>query len=150
MAGIQINHIPYREIAAARNDVISGRVALQSSNVPGSLTLLQSGQVRCIGHCGPLGALAVLPGVPALAETLPGFEAWEWNGVFAPAGTSTELIQGLNAALNAVVEEPAVRERLNGLGALTQANTITEFAEFRRQQIAFFERMVAMANIRVD
>ncbi len=85
-----------------------------------------------------------------MAETLPGFEAWKWNGIFAPAGTATESIQGLNAALNVGVEEPAVREQLNGLGALTRANTITAFAECRRQQITVFERGVAMANIRVD
>ena len=150
MAGIRINHVPYREFAAARNDLMGGRVPLQSNNVPGSIGLLRTGEVRCIAHCGPPGALAVLPGVAAMADTLPGFETWEWNGVFAPAGTSAELIQRLNAEFNAVIAEPATLEKLNGIGALTRANTVAEFTAFRVQQIAFFERMVAMANIRID
>ncbi|MBX9701680.1 MAG: hypothetical protein K2X74_19760 [Acetobacteraceae bacterium] len=149
-AGVRINHVPYREIAAARNDVMSGRVALQSSNVPGSLTLLQSGQVRCLAHCGPPGALSVLPDVPAVAETLPGFEAWEWNGIFTPAGTPAEIIARLNAALNAVTGEAPVRERLTGLGALPRPNSVAEFAAFRAEQIAFFADMVRTASIRID
>ena len=149
-AGIRINHVPYREIASVRNDLISGRVALQSSNVPGSLTLLKSGQVHCVAHCGPVGALSVLPDVPAVAETLPGFEAWEWNGVFAPAATPAELVQRLNTELNAVIGETGVQERLTGLGALPRPNTVAEFAAFRTKQIGFFADVVRMADIRID
>jgi tripartite-type tricarboxylate transporter receptor subunit TctC len=150
MAGIRILHVPYREIAAARSDVIAGRVALQSSNVPGSLPLLQSGQMRCLAHCGPPGALPLLPGVPAMAETLPGFEAWEWNGVFAPGGTPAGILERLNAEMNATLAEPAVAQRLAGLGALTRANTVAEFAAFRAEQIAFFADMVRRADIRIE
>jgi tripartite-type tricarboxylate transporter receptor subunit TctC len=148
-AGIRINHIVYREIAAARNDLTSGRVPLQFSNVPSTLPLTQAGQTRCLAHCGP-APIAVLPGVPAMAETLPGFETWEWNGVFAPAGTDAGMIRHLNAELNAVIRDPSVTERLTGLGALTRANTVEEFAAFREQQIRFFAEMVAMAEIRID
>lgn len=150
MAGIRIAHVPYRDFATARNDLMGGRVPLQSNNVPGSIGLIRTGEVRCLAHCGPPGALAVLPGVPAMAETLPGFETWEWNGLFAPAGTPSELVQRLNAECNAVIAEPATLDRLTGIGALTRANTVAEFTAFRVQQIAFFERMVAMANIRID
>jgi tripartite-type tricarboxylate transporter receptor subunit TctC len=148
-AGIRINHIVYREIAASRNDLTSGRVPMQFSNVPSTLPLLQAGQVRCLAHCGP-APISLLPGVPAMAETLPGFETWEWNGVFVPAGTDGGLIRHLNAALNAVIREGDVMERLTGLGALPRANTVEEFAEFREQQIRFFAEMVKLADIRVD
>ena len=149
-AGIRINHVPYREIAAARNDLTSGRVPLQSSNVPGSLPLLRAGSVRALAHCGPPGPFPVLPGVPAVADTLPGFEAWEWNGIFAPAGTPAEIVARLNAELNAVIADASVQERLTGLGATTRANTTAEFSEFRETQIAFFAEMVQLANIRID
>lgn len=149
-AGIRINHVPYREIAAARNDLTSGRVPLQSSNVPGSLPMLQAGQARMLAHCGPPGAFRVLPGVPAVADTLPGFEAWEWNGVFAPAGTPAEIVARLNAEMNAVIADAAVQERLDGLGATTRANTVADFTEFREKQIAFFAEVVKMADIRID
>ncbi|MDB5374511.1 MAG: Tripartite-type tricarboxylate transporter, receptor component TctC [Belnapia sp.] len=148
-AGIQLNHVVYREIAAARNDLTSGRVPLQFSNVPSTLPLTQANQARCLAHCGP-EPIAVLPGVPGFAEILPGFETWEWNGVFTPAGTPAELIGRLNAELNATIRDSFVTDRLTGLGALTRANTVEEFAAFREQQIEFFAGMVKLANIRID
>ena len=148
-AGIRINHVVYREIAAARNDLTSGRVPLQFSNVPSTLPVTQANQARCLAHCGP-APIAQLPGIPAFAATLPGFETWEWNGVFTPAGTPAELIGRLNTELNATIREPLVVDRLSGLGALTRANTVEEFAAFREQQFGFFAEMVQLANIRID
>ena len=149
LAGVRINHIVYKEIAASRNDLTTGRVPLQFSNVPSTLPLTQANQAVCLAHCGP-SPIGVLPGIPAMAEYLPSFETWEWNGVFAPAGTPAELLQQLNAGLNAVVRDPTVVAKLTGLGALTRANTIDDFAAFREQQIAFFADMVKRANIRID
>jgi tripartite-type tricarboxylate transporter receptor subunit TctC len=149
MAGVKINHIVYKEIAASRNDLTTGRVPLQFSNVPGTLPVTQANQAICMAHCGPQ-PIAVLPGVPAMASFLPGFETWEWNGVFAPAGTPDPLIRQLNTELNAVAKEPAVLDRLSQLGALTRPNTVEEFAAFREQQIAFFADMVKRADIRID
>jgi tripartite-type tricarboxylate transporter receptor subunit TctC len=148
-AEIHINHVVYREIAAARNDLTSGRVPLQFSNVPSTLPLTQANQAVCMAHCGSQ-PIAVLPGVPAMAETLPGFETWEWNGIFAPAGTDAGLIRHLNAELNQVIRDAGVLERLTGLGALTRANNVEEFATFREQQISFFADMVKLANIHID
>jgi tripartite-type tricarboxylate transporter receptor subunit TctC len=148
-AGVQINHVVYRDIAAARSDLISGRVPLQFSNVPGSVPIFASKEARVMAHCGPV-PLAVLPGVPAMAETLPDFETYEWNGLFAPAGTPREVIQQLSTELNATIRDAGVLERLRTLGALPRANTPEEFATFREQQIAFFADMVRMANIRID
>ncbi len=148
-ADIRINHVVYREIAAARNDLTSGRVPMQFSNVPSTLPVTQANQARCLAHCGP-APIATLPGIPGFAETLPGFETWEWNGIFTPAGTPAELITRLNAELNATLRDPLVAERLTGLGALTRPNTVEEFAAFRDQQTEFFTGMVRMANIRID
>jgi tripartite-type tricarboxylate transporter receptor subunit TctC len=149
LAGVRINHIVYREIAAARNDLASGRVPLQFSNVPSTLPLTQANQAVCLAHCGP-APISVLPGIPAMAEYLPGFETWEWNGIFAPAGMPAEVMQILNSELNAVIRDPAVVARLTGLGALTRANGIEDFATFREQQITFFAEMVRKADIRID
>jgi tripartite-type tricarboxylate transporter receptor subunit TctC len=149
LADVRINHIVYREIAAARNDLTTGRVPLQFSNVPSTLPLTQANHAVCLAHCGP-APVAVLPGVPAMSDFLPGFETWEWNGVFAPAGTPPDLMQQVNAELNEVIRDPAVVAKLTGLGALTRANSIEEFSDFREQQIAFFADMVKKADIRID
>ncbi|WP_043364349.1 tripartite tricarboxylate transporter substrate binding protein [Belnapia sp. F-4-1] len=148
-AGIEIAHVAYREMASARNDLTTGRIPLQFSNVPNTLPLLQSGQVRCIALTGPT-PIDILSGVPVFADTLPGYETWEWNGFFAPANTPPGLIKDYNSALNAVIADPPVLERLTGLGALTRGNTPEEFGIFRDQQITFFAGMVRMANIRID
>ena len=149
MAGTRINHVVYREAGAAKNDLLSGRVPLQFSNVPASVPILAAREALVIAHCG-LKPLDVLPGVPAMADTLPGFETYEWNGIFAPAGTPRDIIERLNTELNATIRETAVAERLHTLGALTRANTPDEFASFREQQIEFFANMVRVANIRID
>ena len=149
MAGIRINHVVYREAGAAKNDLLSGRVPLQFSNVPASVPILAAKEALVMAHCGPM-PLDVLPGVPAMADTLPGFETYEWNGVFAPAGTARDVVERLNTELNAAVRDAAVAERLRTLGALTRANTVEEFAAFHEQQIGFFAGMVRMANIRID
>lgn len=149
-AGVRINHIVYREIAAARNDLFSGRVPLNFSNVPASVPIFRAGRARIMAHCGPPGELSVLPGVPAIAEHYPEVVTYEWNGLFAPAGTSDEIVRRLNAELNAVIRDAAVAERLTALGALTRANTPEEFSAFRAQQIELHTRVVRLANIRID
>jgi tripartite-type tricarboxylate transporter receptor subunit TctC len=148
-AGIKINHVPYKEMGAVRNDLFAGRIPLQFGNVPGTVALRSAKEVTCMAHTGPQ-PIEVLPGIPGIAEVLPGFETWEWNGVFVPAGTDPGLIAKLNAEMNAVFKAPATAARLAELGALTRPNTPAEFAAFRETQIAFFAEMVKTANIRIE
>lgn len=148
-AGIKINHVPYKEMGSARNDLYAGRVQMQFNNVPGTVALRSAKEVFCVAHTGPK-PIEVLPGIPGMAEFLPGFETWEWNGLFAPAGTDSGLIARLNEEMNAVVRTPATAARLAELGALTRPNTPAEFGAFRDQQIAFFAEMVKSANIRIE
>jgi tripartite-type tricarboxylate transporter receptor subunit TctC len=148
-AGIKINHVPYKEMGSVRNDLFAGRIPLQFSNVPGTISLRASKDVTCMAHTGP-GPIDVLPGIHGIAEVLPGFETWEWNGVFAPAGTDPGLITHLNEEMNAAVRVPAVSKRLAELGALTKPNTVAEFTAFRETQIAFFADMVKKADIHIE
>jgi tripartite-type tricarboxylate transporter receptor subunit TctC len=148
-AGIKINHVPYREIAAARSDLFAGRIPMHFANVPSTVAFATSKEMTCMAHTGPQ-PIGVLPGVPAIADTLPGFVTWEWNGMFAPASTDSGLIARLNGELNQVIGEAAVKQRLTELGALTKANTVAEFAAFREQQIDFYAEIVKSANIRIE
>lgn len=148
-AGIKINHVPYKEMGAVRNDLFAGRIPLQFSNVPATVALRSAKEVGCMAHTGPK-PIEVLPGITGIAEVLPGFETWEWNGVFVPAGTDPGLIARLNEEMNAVFRQPATAARLAELGALTRPNTPAEFGAFRATQIAFFADMVKAANIRIE
>lgn len=149
MAGIKINLVPYRDVGALRGDLFSGRIPMQFSNVPGTVGMRAAKEVTCVAHIGPK-PIDVLPGVPGIAEVLPGYETWEWNGVFAPAGTDPGLITRLNQEMNAAFAVPAIATRLAELGALSRPNTVQEFAAFRETQIAFFTDMVQRANIRLE
>src|SRR5204863_141012 len=80
-------------------------------NVPATVAMRSAKEVTCMAHTGPK-PIDVLPGTPGIAEVLPGFETWEWNGVFAPAGTDPGLIARLNEEMNAVFRAPATAARL--------------------------------------
>ncbi|HEY4250817.1 MAG TPA: tripartite tricarboxylate transporter substrate-binding protein [Roseomonas sp.] len=149
MAGIRLNHVVYRATPAARNDLIARRVAVQFGNVPGSVAVLQMDELRVLAHAG-LGTVDVLPGVPPIAATVPGYETYEWNGVFAPRGTSQEIIGYLNTELNRTIQSPDVAERLRTLGAITRPNTPEDCAAFRRQQFELHARVVREAHITID
>jgi tripartite-type tricarboxylate transporter receptor subunit TctC len=149
MADVRINHVTYRDTPAVRNDMLARRIALHLSNVPGSVPVLQIPEARVLCHAGVV-PVEVLPGVEPIAGTLPGYETYEWNGVFAPAGTPGEVIQFLNAAFNRAIQAPAVADLLKTLGAVTRANTPDECASFRQSQIALHGSIVREANIRIE
>jgi tripartite-type tricarboxylate transporter receptor subunit TctC len=147
-AGIKLNHIPYRGGGPALNDLIGGQVKFYFSNAAASIGHVQSGTLKCIAHTGR-GRLAALPDVPAVAETLPGFEAYEWQGLFVPAGTPAEIVQKLNAGLNAVLRQPDIAERLKQLNAEFRQNTPEEFRGFVAAEMEKWGRVVREANIRL-
>ncbi len=92
------------------------------SNGAASIGHVQGGDVKAIAHTGR-GRLATLPDLPAVAETLPGFEAYEWNGVFAPTGTAPEIVAKLNAGLNATLRQPEVDRAAASSSTSSRART---------------------------
>jgi tripartite-type tricarboxylate transporter receptor subunit TctC len=127
-AKVQINHIPYRGGGLALNDVVGGQVKYFFSNGSASIGLVQGGKVKAIAHTGK-GRLGTLPDLPSVQETIPGFEGYEWNGVFVPTGTSPEIVNKLNAGLNEVLRQPDIVARLKSLNRL-QAEHAGEFRAF--------------------
>ena len=99
-AGIRLNHIPYKSGAPALADLMGGQIKFYFSNAAASTNLVKAGSLRAIAHMGR-GRLAAFPNLPPVSDTLPGYEAYEWNGVFVPAGTPRAIIERLNTGLNA-------------------------------------------------
>jgi tripartite-type tricarboxylate transporter receptor subunit TctC len=147
-AGVPINHIPYRGGGPALNDLIGGQVKFFFSNGASSIGHVRGGAVKAIAHTGR-GRLSTLPDLPAVAETLPGFEAYEWNGVFALAGTPAPIIQKLNAALNATLRQRDVAERLAGLNVDVRENSPDEFRAFVAAEMEKWGRVVREGNIKL-
>lgn len=150
LAGTRINHVPYREVAAGRTDMVAGRIPIMFSNVPGSMLFVGNRQARTLGHGGTEPSIDVLPGVPAISTAVPGFESYEWNGVFAPAGTPAAEVMRLNEGLNRVIAEPETKARMAAIGCLVRPNTPEQFAASLDAEIEKWGRIVREGNIRVE
>jgi tripartite-type tricarboxylate transporter receptor subunit TctC len=147
-AKIPINHIPYRGGGLALNDVIAGQVKFFFSNGSSSIGLVQGGKVKAIAHTGH-GRLGTLPDLPAVEDTIPGFLAYEWNGVFVPAGTSQDIVKKLNAGLNEVLRQPDVVSHLKQLNVDFKENTPAEFRAFVAEETAKWGKVVTDAGIKL-
>ena len=149
LAGVRINHVPYRDTPAAQNDVLAGRIALYCATATSAAPHHNQGGLRVLAHTGhkPVEAL---PGVPAASATLPGFEGLEWHGLFAPRGTPDEVVRRLNAEVNAALRDPEVLARLSGLAAQAEANTPEQFQAFVASEIEKWGRVAREASISLD
>ena len=147
-AGIKINHIPYRGGGLAITDVMAGQVKFYFANGSVAAGLIKGGKVKAIAHTGK-GRLSSLPDVPPLSDTLPGFEAYEWNGVFVPHGTPAAIVTKLNAELNAALRAPQVSGRFAQLNIDSRANTPEEFRAFVEDQMTLWSRVIKEANIKL-
>jgi tripartite-type tricarboxylate transporter receptor subunit TctC len=148
MTGVNINHVPYRGGGLALTDVMSGQVKFFFANGSSVIGLINGGQVKAIAHTGK-GRLAGLPDIPPVSDTLPGFEAFEWNGVFVPHGTSPAIVQKLNAGLNEALRSPDVSARFAQLNIESRPNTPEEFRTFVQGQMELWGRVLNEANIRL-
>jgi len=146
--GIKISHVPYRGGGLALNDVMAGQVKFFFSNGSSVVGLIQGGKVKAIAHTGK-GRLRSLPDIPPVSDTLPGFEAYEWNGVFVPHGTPMPIVQKLNAGINNVLHDPNVATRFQQLNIDIRETTPAEFGKFVQDQMALWGKVVKEANIRL-
>jgi tripartite-type tricarboxylate transporter receptor subunit TctC len=146
VTGVTINHVPYRGGGLALTDVMSGQVKFFFSNGSSVVGLIRGGKLKPIAHTGK-GRLESLPDIPPVSDTLPGFEAYEWNGVFVPHGTPAPIVQKLNASLNEALRSPEVSARFKQLNIESRQNTPEEFHRFVADQMTLWSKVVKDANI---
>ncbi|MCG7363697.1 tripartite tricarboxylate transporter substrate binding protein [Roseomonas sp. ACRSG] len=145
-AGTEIIHVPYRDTPAAQNDLRAGRIGMIVSTATSAIPLHGQEGLRVIAHTGQ-GAVARLPGVPAVAQTLPGYESLEWHGLFAPAGTPPAIAARLATALDEALKDPGLRERLAMLGASPGPLAADAFRSFVGEEIEKWGRLIQAAGI---
>jgi tripartite-type tricarboxylate transporter receptor subunit TctC len=149
-AGLELEHVPYRGGSAAMQAVLAGEVAFAFATVNTASQLIRDGGLRAYAVAGDR-RVASLPEVPTLAERgFPGCELYEWNGLFAPAGTPAEVVARLHAAVVEALREPAVQERFGQIGAEPLGTAPDAFAAFVAQQREAMARLVRDANITLD
>ena len=149
MTGTDIKHIPYKGSAASITAVIAGDVQMTIVDTPPLVPQIRAGKVKALAVTSAKRS-ASMPEVPAMAETVPGYEMVLWIGVFAPAGTPGEVAAKLNAETVRIVKLPDIREKLDGMGVEPLGNTSEQMAEWIRREIARFGPVVKAANIKAE
>jgi tripartite-type tricarboxylate transporter receptor subunit TctC len=150
MAGVDMQHIPYKGSPPALQDVMGGQVAMTFDNITTAWPLAKSGKLRALAVTTARRS-AIAPDVPTLAESgLPGFEVGSWQGVFAPAGTPPEIIRRLNTEIVKILKLPDVSEKLVGLGAEPVGNTSEEFTALVKAEVVKWADVVKKSGAKVD
>jgi len=150
MAGVRMVHVPYKGVAPALVDLMSGEVQLMFGTLVAILPHIKAGRLRALAVTGR-NRSALLPEVPTLAESgLPGYEAGSWYGILAPAGTPGAIVARLNAQINNAIRQPEVRERLAAEGAEVIGGTPEEFAVHIRSELARMKKLVREGGLRVE
>jgi len=150
MAGIDMQHIPFKGSAQAIADVIGGQIPLNFENIAVVLPHIKAGKVRALGVTSAQRN-RFLPDVPTIAESgYPGFESVGWFGLMAPAATPRDVLTKLNAETVRILSSPDISGRILGLGAEVRATTMTEFETFNRNQIAKWAKVIKESGARVD
>ncbi|MBL6455591.1 tripartite tricarboxylate transporter substrate binding protein [Belnapia sp. T6] len=150
MAGIGMEHVPYRGAAPALNDLVAGNLAAAFSDPLLTLPQIQDGRVRALAVSGPR-RLAAAPDIPTVAEAgLPGYDVTGWLGIVAPRGAPAPIVARLNAALNRIVLEPEMTARLASQGAEVTTGTPEEFQAYIHSEILRWAQVTREAGIQAE
>jgi len=150
VAGIRMLHVPYKGDTPALIDLVSGQVQLMFGTAVSFLPYVKSGRLNALAVTNPRRS-PIVPNVPTVAESgLPGFEALQWFGIFAPAGTPKDVVAKLNADIVKAARLPDVRERMTTLGADVVGNTPVEFAAFQKADTAKWAKVVKASGAKID
>jgi tripartite-type tricarboxylate transporter receptor subunit TctC len=149
MTGVNMIHVPYRGSAPAITGMIGGQVQVLFDAVPSSLAHIQSGALRALAVTTPSRS-SVLPDLPTVGDTVPGYEASTWFGVGVPKGTPTEVIEKLNREINAGLADPTVKARLAEVGTSVFLGAPADFGKFIVAETEKWGKVIRAANIKPE
>jgi tripartite-type tricarboxylate transporter receptor subunit TctC len=147
--GIDIIHVPYRGSAPAYPDLMTAKVHVLFDNLPGSIEFVRSGQLRALGVT-VAKRWPGLPDIPAIAETVAGFEVAPWYGISAPKGTPAEVVEILSKSVAAGLANPKLQAKLAELGGIPMPMSPAEFDKFVADDTAKWAKVVKAANLSVE
>jgi tripartite-type tricarboxylate transporter receptor subunit TctC len=150
MAGVDMQHVPYKGSPPALQDVMGGQVSMTFDNITTALPLARSGKLRALAVTTAKRS-SVAPDVPTLAESgLPGYEIGSWQGVFAPAGVPPAIVKRLNTEIVKILNMPDVNEKLAALGAEVVANSSEDFTTLVKAEVVKWSDVVKKSGAKVD
>ncbi len=149
MAGIDLTLVPYLGSTPALNDLLAGSIDAMFDPMPSSIGHIKNGRLVPLAVT-TLTRSANLPIVPIAADTIPGYQAGSWFGIGAPRATPSTVIDKLNAAVNAALADPAIKERLSELGAIALPSSPAEFQTFIAQETARYAGVIRSAGISLN
>lgn len=149
LAGVQMSNVTYKGSAPAVVDMIAGHVKVMFDNLASSWPYVNQGQLRALGVTSPQRD-PLAPGVPAIAETLPGYDATSWAGLLAPAKTPPAIVAKLSASVQRAIKMPDVIEKFKAQGATPVGDSPEQFAKFLKNDIAKWRGVVEKAGIKTE
>jgi tripartite-type tricarboxylate transporter receptor subunit TctC len=150
MAGVSMEHIPYKGSGPALNDVLGNQVSIMFDNLPSSSAHIKAGTLKALAVTTAERAPS-FPDIPTMAEAgLPGYETYTWNALFAPKDTPKDVVDRLNAAALKAMADPGVAERMKEFSATIVASTPEELAAHVKAEIAKWTPVVKDANVQMD
>lgn len=154
MAGIELQHVPYKGVAPALNDVLGGQLPLLFGSLPSTLSHIKSGKLRALAVSSPQRS-AVLPDVPTLAEFVPGYSGTLWIGLFAPTGVPKETLERLTDGMRQAMADKDMRDKLEAqgvelAGSATKPVAPEEFSVLLKQDIAKWAHIVKTSGATIN
>ncbi len=149
MGGVKMTHVPYKGANPATLDLLGGRVSCMFGTILPTLPHVKAGKLRALGVSSPK-RVAALPDVPAIAETLPGFEAVSFYGVAVPSGVPKPVMAKLNAEIVRIITAPDAREQLRLQGADAVGDTQEQFTAFFNTQMTKWAKLIREASIQPE
>jgi tripartite-type tricarboxylate transporter receptor subunit TctC len=149
MAGVDMVHIPYKGTPPAITDTIAGHVQVIFDNLPSSMEHIRSGRLRPLGVTTAERS-SIVPDLPSIAETVPGYESSSLFGVGVPKGTPPEVIERLNREVNAALADPAIRQRLVDLGGILIGGTADAFRRLLVEDTERWAKVIKAAGVKLE
>jgi tripartite-type tricarboxylate transporter receptor subunit TctC len=149
MAHVDMLHVPYRGETAAQTDLLTDRVQVMFDPVPSSLGYVRSGKLRALAVTSA-APMDLLPGVPTMRQFLPGYEVTGITGISAPKNTPAEIVDKLNAAIDAVLNEPRIKARFAELGSVEVIGSPADFGKVVAAETAKWAKVIKFAGIKPE
>jgi len=148
MAGVKLNHVPYKSAGPAINDLLGGQIPLMFGPSPAVMPMVQAGRLRPLAFTG-LKRSAQLPALPTVDELgIKGYEATGWYGIYGPRGTPRAVVDRISAAVRELVQMPDTRERFAALNLEPIGSSPEEFAQFLKQDLQKYAEIARKAKIK--